>query len=269
MKWSDMMRAVKVCLILFFSLGAMVLPALAVQDFTASIDGHIQRLEARFGIPILYKDVVISSTDIQYKLVTPDEYKSLNDYLDLFEEELNKYPPGFFKKRDLKGLLLVERLFRGEIPADGMYNRDRQMMVFDVLRSGRNPSQQRHSIHHEIFHLMAQQFPVSELLKRADWAGLNGRGFFYGKVHKPLTEQNPVNRSAPNELGFVTYYAFQSEDEDQAEIFACLMQKQHKKLIEEWSKKDDILRRKIEIIKRFVAGYDEDMDEMYWKKLSE
>ena len=55
-----------------------------------------------------------------------------------------------------------------------------------------------------------------------------------------------------------------SAEEDQAEIFACLMQKAHKDLIEKWMLKDIYLRKKIEAIKDFVAIYDPEMGEEYW-----
>ena len=243
-------------------------PAFAGQDLVSSIDGHIERLEARFDIPIKYKDVFPASSDIQYSLIPPEEYRLLNDYLDLFEDEINKYPPGFFKRRHLTCIVLVERLFKGETPVEGMYNSGRRVMLFDILRSDRNQSLQRHSIHHEIFHMMAQQLLVFGLLDDGNWAALNSRDFVYGKQNRSSREQNPVNRFAPNQLGFVTDYAMQSVAEDQAEVFACLMQKEHKRLIEAWQKNDEILRRKIQAIKEFVVDYDSEMDEAYWRRLS-
>ena len=259
-----MTRCITVCIILL-----VWSPAFAGQDIVASIEGHIERLKARFDIPIEYKKIFPSSGPLRYSVIPPQEYELLNNYLDLFEDELNKYPHGFFKKRNLKCIAFVERLFKGETPVEGLYALRKRVMLFDILRSDRNPSLQRHSIHHEIFHMMAQQFQVGELLNDGNWAALNSSDFVYGEQNKLLREQNPVNRFAPNQLGFVTDYAMQSVAEDQAEVFACLMQKKNKRLIEEWQVNDEILRRKIQAIKEFVVEYDSEMDESYWRRLSE
>ena len=137
-------------------------------------------------------------------------------------------------------------------------------MFFDISRFGSNKARQRHGIHHEIFHMMFQKRGDSPLLSDEEWTSFNGSNFSYGKQTKPLSESNPYNHYAPNQLGFVTYYAMESIREDQAEVFACLMFEPHRKLIEKWILKDPAMAKKVEAIKEFSKYYHPQMDEAYW-----
>lgn len=241
-------------------------PACAEKNVLDSIEKRIERFQSRYKIPFKYTGFPAGNYHIKYLSVTPKEYPVLDDYLALFEDEINKYPPGFFKSRDVRGIGLVNNLFAGEKPAQGLYSSDAHIMFFDISRFGDNKAQQRHSIHHEIFHMMVKQNQYYAILSEEYWDSFNNDGFVYGKQAKSLRDANPVNPFAPNQLGFVTYYAMQSFEEDQAEIFACLMQKTHKDLIEKWMLKDSALRKKIEAIKEFAADYNSEMGDGYWEK---
>ncbi|MBU0467616.1 MAG: putative zinc-binding metallopeptidase [Candidatus Omnitrophica bacterium] len=257
----------KILLCLIFSvliLSAGVVPAYGQNDVLSSIDDRIERFQERYGIPFKYDGFPPGKYYIKFLEVSPKEYRVLNDYLILFEEEINKYPRGFFKGRDVRGIGLVNNLFSGETPAQGLYSSSAHIMFFDISRFGDNKSQQRHSIHHEIYHMMSQQDQGLQVLSDEKWASFNNDGFSYGEQNKSLRDANPINPYAPNQLGFVTYYAMKSIEEDQAEVFACLMQKNHRDLIEKWMQKDPALKKKIEAIKYFSAEYNYEMDEKYW-----
>ncbi len=255
-------------ILFLFSSCMLVEKICAAEDITTSIHKKISQLETKFGIPILYKNITPAKGVMQYTLTPEEGYPILNNYLELFTEEINKYPSGFFTKKKIQAIVLVERLFKGETAAEGAYNSLNSVMAFDILRSDRNAAQQRHSIHHEIFHMMALQTD-SMLLDKPYWESININGFVYGKQTTPASQTNPVNPYAPNQLGFVTYYAMEAVAEDQAEVFACLMQKNHYRLIEEWQKNDRYLKKKIEAIKAFAKDYDPDLNENYWKQLNQ
>lgn len=249
----------------FLVLAAGVIPVYGQGEVLASIERRIEGFQARYGIPFKYDGFPPGKYYIKFLEVTPEEYRALNNYLILFEEEINKYPRGFFKGRDVRGIGLVNNLFSGETPAQGLYNSSSHIMFFDISRFGDNKAQQRHSIHHEIYHMMSQQDQGLQVLSDEKWASFNNEGFSYGKQTKSLRNTNPVNPYAPNQLGFVTYYAMTSIEEDRAEVFACLMQKNHRDLIEKWMQKDPALKKKIEAMKNFAAEYNYEMDEGYWE----
>jgi len=232
-------------------------------DWLSSIDARIEGLQARYQVSFKYADFPKMPESLRFKDVTPAEYRLLNEYLPLFEEEISKYPAGFFKDRDVRGIGFVRELFFNQRSAQGLYNDNNRVMLFDISRFSRNKARQRHAIHHEIFHMMMQKkgYP----LFHEQWAALNTPGFVYGKQTKPLRELNPYNTTAPNQLGFVSYYAMESVQEDEAEVFACLMQEKHRKIIEGWALKDEMIAKKIQMIKDFAQYYHPDMGEKYWK----
>jgi hypothetical protein len=234
---------------------------------SAAIDGRIAALQTRFDTPIFYKGTDRKEESLRYEFLPAGDYPALDRYLQLFEEEIRKYPPGFFSKKQIRGIALVRRLFRGEVPTEGAYSPGLRVMLFDVLRSADNEAKQRHSIHHEIFHMMAFQPPPSEELAAANWSALNIEGFVYGRQNFSRRAINPLNRFAPHQLGFVTDYGMESPEEDQAEIFACLMQAKHYRLVTQWQENDAYLRQKVRAIKAFVAGYDAEMGEEYWRRI--
>ncbi|PIW64719.1 MAG: hypothetical protein COW13_00590, partial [Candidatus Omnitrophica bacterium CG12_big_fil_rev_8_21_14_0_65_50_5] len=128
-----------------------------------------------------------------------------------------------------------------------------------------NKALKRHSIHHELFHMMAMQTPGYQTEEKS-WSDWNPAGFAYGEQTKSWRELNPVNTGAPNQLGFVTDYAMTSVEEDKAEVFACLMQDKHRMLITRWAEKDAVIRKKIQAIKDFVAACCPQMGEGYWNR---
>lgn len=263
-------------LFLIAALGSAVVPVRLAhaadlsQPQTANVNAineRLTRLESRYRISFKYADFPRKPDFLKFSEVKPGEYPRLDAYLALFEEEINKYPPGFFKEQDIRGIGFVTRLFAGQKSSQGLYSPQVRVMFFDISRFSKNKAQQRHSIHHEIFHMMFQQkgqgFP---LLSDETWGSFNSPEFSYGKQTKALSEVNPYNRHAPNQPGFATYYAMESIQEDQAEVFACLMLEQHRRLIEEWILKDPLLAKKVQAIKEFAAYYHARMDAAYWEK---
>jgi len=239
--------------------------AYAEKDYLPSISEYVERLQSRYRISFKYEDFSKQINYLKFSEVSEGEHSLLNDYLSLFEREINKYPPGFFKDADVRGVGLVMALFAGEKPVDGLYSDKARTMFFDISRFSGNKARKKHNIHHEIFHMMVQRKKWHPLLDHEKWKSFNGPDFSYGKQEKPLSNPNPYNIHAPNQPGFVTYYAMESVLEDQAEVFACLMIKSHRRLIEKWMLKDGVLREKIRAIKEFSEFYHPKMDEEYWE----
>lgn len=246
------LRKLSIFIILFFSC-VFIRPVEADVNYVSAINQRVQDFQMRYGIPLLYKDLNIASAAITFKPVSIKEYGLLNDFLMLFEKEIHQYPQEFFKKREVRAVFLVTHLFSSKRPAQGAYSAEGRVMIFDISRFSKNKALTRHSIHHELFHMMAFQTP-NYILDDPRWSQLNSSAFVYGKQHKDWTAVNPVNPQAPNQLGFVTDYAMSSVEEDKAEVFACLMQETHHKLITRWANKDGIMRQKIQVIKDFVSS---------------
>lgn len=249
----------KVCigLILLFCFSVK---SFSADDIAVSIQIRIQKFQSRYGIPIVFNDIPFLGSNIVFKSASPQEMRELDQYLILFDEEIGKYPPEFFKEREVRAIGMVTHLFFRKKIAQGVYSPQGRFMLFDFTRFSDNKALQRHSIHHEIYHMMALQTP-SYKMEDEYWAKLNQEGFIYGDKKNLFKKMNPYNPQAPAVLGFVTDYAMTSVEEDKAEVFACLMQANHRRLITEWAKKDQILQKKINLIKAFVALFCPQMSE--------
>jgi hypothetical protein len=247
----------------------LLLPTSAVHaqtplDIEQEVNARIQAFEKKYGIPLVYKNLVHPSGDLHFVELARANYAELNTYLKLFNQEINKYPSSFFKSQNIRGIALVKRLFIQGKPAEGLYFFNYNVMFFDILRNNHKRVGQRHSIHHELFHMMQKRIPNYTPLNPDIWTSWNQPSFQYNPRTRLSRKTNPFNYYAPHEPGFVTYYAMTSVDEDQAEVFACLMQYKHKQLIDEWIQNDRIMAKKVSAIKGFVKLFCPDMDEQFW-----
>ncbi|MFT5387589.1 MAG: hypothetical protein ACI9E5_000720 [Candidatus Omnitrophota bacterium] len=258
------------CLLLTFIISLIITPASWSKEQSiaeSSIKTKVLNFKKRYGIPIIYKNFSSDNNRADFKAIASNNYDYFDNYLNLFEKETTKYPLDFFRQRRIRAIAFVTHLFSKGETAQGMYQTDTNVMFFDISRFKENKSLQRHSIHHELFHMMSLQTVGYSVNKDPQWLALNNKTFTYGKQSKRLTDMNPHNSHAPNQLGFVTYYAMSALEEDKAEIFACLMQKSHNRLITQWQKKDTIMENKVSHIKSFIKAYSPHMDDSYWESL--
>lgn len=203
-----------------------------------------------------------------FREAEPQDYGRMYRFLSLLHDELQKYPPGFLRPRQLQVIYLVKGLFNDDKNAQGIYDYRNKIIFFDFARQFGGELAQRHNIHHEFFHVIDTNSFYWQ--GKEDWEDLNPPGFQYagkGKVHID-PERNESNYFAPNKKGFVTYYAMMSPFEDKAEVFACLFVRSQNKLIHRWAEKDRILRRKIAFIQEFLTAYtDGVVNEEYFSRL--
>lgn len=225
-------------------------------------------LEERYGFTIHFERVPPPPDHrFFYEALEPAERRAFARYFEIFTEELRKYPASFFRTHGVREIVLVKKLFANQKPAQGMYLPGYKRMYFDVTRHVRSVDTMRHNIHHELYHMMAVELGGWSLHDPA-WAALNDAGFTYGEKITRATI-NPINRGAPGRPGFVTYYAMSSIEEDRAETFAALMIPHQHRLITRWAERDPVLKRKMERMKKFVAGFEPEMDEGFWQRLQE
>jgi hypothetical protein len=119
----------------------------------------------------------------------------------------------------------------------------------------------KREVHHEFWHLMA--FSAK---KRDDpaWSALNDPSFTYGYAGYDqaggVAPKSCDRRAVP---GFVTCYATQSINEDQAEIYASMFVSEENKLLVAWMATDAILKGKVEYLKQFIITRDPAMSDYF------
>ena len=235
--------------------------------YQAQIEKILLEIQNDLGIKIFYKDIPPSNGSIvAYSLAQPSDYPVLLGFLKLLQQELNRYPAEFFKNSPVQAIVLVKKHFFNEKPAEGVYTNLADVIMLDFYRDRRNPMDQRHSIHHELFHRIEFQEKKKGQAWDAQWSALNAAGFQYG-TEKQTGAGIPLDYLAPPVPGFATDYALTSPVEDRAEIFACLMVEPQNKLVHRWAKKDKALAKKIEYILSYVQDYSSSMGDAFWYKL--
>jgi len=117
------------------------------ENTESSIESVLVRLKDRYGIDFIYKDFPdLGRSKAVYAQAQDSDYKQLLSYLRLFQEELRKYPAGFFKKRKLEAVVFVKKLFFKKLAVEGLYEHRRRIMMFDFLRSAGKNIAQRHNM---------------------------------------------------------------------------------------------------------------------------
>ena len=234
-------------------------------DFSAEIDKQIQTIRQTYQLQVVYKEPpALRDARFHFTLANPGNYDLVNRYLVLLQEELAKYPAPFLAQMPSRKIYVVEKVFWGEQGVEGFCVSHKDMIIFDFLRSSRNALQQRHNIHHEMFHVVDLQ--ASHSLRNdltGKWQELTKNfPYIYERSQRRLSQNSQL--FTPPYPGFVTEYAMSSMDEDQAEVFGCLFIGSQSKILHRWINDDEILRAKVDFIKKFLYDFCKDLNEDYW-----
>ena len=232
-----------------------------------AIDQISEIVERKYGLRFIYKAEHFSRYRLvktQFDLAEDGDDEALLSYIRIFSEELYKYPPSFFKKVELTRVGFVKKLFHNDKIAEGLYSDQAGVILFDFSRRlGRNDSAQRHSIHHEIFHMIDNKNLGKEDVL---WQGFNTPDWAYDSDWAKKRDAESDVFTSPNP-GFVTNYSMAKLDEDKAEVYACLMIPSQHRLIQRWSDSDQGIRKKIQYMKDFIQFFCPEMGEEYWRRL--
>lgn len=226
-----------------------------------------QKLEQKYGIKIYTQSAQKFSWKIEYQFACKQDYQKLYRYLQLFDQEFQKYPKNFIKKTALKGILFVKKLsingqYRTAIP-----DYYKEFLIYDFLRGDHHKRYQKHVIHHEYYHMIEQEINKNPYFKDPAWNRLNQKGFKYG--HGGASVQHKTNQYSYThpQKGFVNLYSMSGLEEDKAEMFATLFIKREYQQLKKWGKKDKILHQKELYMKGFLRKLDSGFYKGYWNRL--
>lgn len=188
-------------------------------------------------------------------------------YEQLFSEEVGKYPSALIKLAGLKQVALVKELaYQGQMRA-ALPDFVKEILYLDVYRGQLRDLYQRHVVHHEFYHLLEEQVQGNVYYKDPTWAAFNPAAFSYGSGGVNA-QSGPQYALVHPQTGFINLYSMSGLEEDKAEVFAALMLPAESKLLEAWSLKDEVLRKKIQATKAFFAQKVPAMNEAYWQALA-
>ncbi len=187
-------------------------------------------------------------------------------YQKLFTQEFAKYPLALVKLAGVRQIALVKELDYAGQKRAALPDFVKEILYLDVYRGESSERYQRHVVHHEFYHLLEEQVFKSVYYKDPEWAALNPVDFSYG-TGGANAQTGPQYDLVHPKPGFINRYAMSGLEEDKAEIYAALMIPQEAKLLENWSRQDPYLRRKIDKMKVFLKQRVPEMNATWWSQL--
>jgi hypothetical protein len=192
------------------------------------------------------------------------DLRELEIYSSMIAPEFLRYPPGLVLASRLKRIVLCRGLSfagenRGAIP-----DFEHDTLYYDVECGSYSSVYQRHTIHHEFFHIIDYQ-DDGEVYSDERWARLNPKTFRYGEGGAKM--QNDPRSGLLREIpGFLTGYATSGVEEDKAEMFAYMITDYA--VVEKRALTDSVIRNKMVAMKSLLASFCSEMDQAFWDEVS-
>jgi hypothetical protein len=225
-----------------------------------SLEQKIDLIKQNLNIDISYDSGVIDTwQSVNYDVCDP---ASLPIYLDILLKEYLKYPAGYFSKVGIHTIVLTNNLkFEGQARAavPDPYKSQLYLSVNGAYGTS-SDSYLIHVMHHELQHCTEHAIWKDMMYDWQDWMLLNTTGFKYGNggasVYKDATENNVDVYSAVNpQKGFINLYSLTGDEEDRAEMMAYIFTDTERPMLQEILKKDAVLRRKIDVLKKLINSF--------------
>ena len=170
--------------------------------------------------------------------------QNINEQYEQIIKNFNIYKKDFLKKINLKYIVLCKNLKVSEISALGFANPEMKTLIFNINTDEKLLDR---VLHHEVFHFI--QHGNEDLFNRVNWEKLNDSNFKYQDC-STCTEKLGLNYSNKNN-GFLTDYSMSTPYEDMAEVYSFMIAS--KNLLIERSKKDAVIEKKINFIKKYIS----------------
>jgi hypothetical protein len=177
-------------------------------------------------------------------------------------EEVSIYPPTMIPNLKLKRIVLCDQLFQ---TASHLSEKQREGGLYDYAsgylymeaRENESAFELRVSIHHELFHAIADA--TNSLSSDDGWSVLNPPGFHYSTSHLDLG--GFIHKGFD---GFVSGYAASAINEDKADTFSCMIN--DPVLIDQRIRNDPVLAAKVNWMKTFLKNFRPDLDANFWQR---
>ncbi len=173
--------------------------------------------------------------------------KNFNEkYLEA-QKGFESYNDNFFRKINLKYIVLCGDLKIAGIPALGFANPEMKTLILNTNSNNLNFIR---VLHHEVFHIIEHNF--NKYFLNISWNDLNSKEFKYSPCS--TCSNNYSLEKIYNSKGFVSEYAKSTLSEDMAETFSFMMSDNN--LVLDMISKDEILNKKVRIIENIVKKLD-------------
>jgi hypothetical protein len=253
------------------------LPAVASAQAPPRLPDHVsidlQRrlapLGRQFGVAFVFPREPKSAGrgTYSYEPIADDRSEVAERYVDLFVEEFGKYPTDFIKASKLKRVLFVQGLAVGQQKRAAFPETRGEDLLFDVT-AVHNERYARHVVHHELYHMLEDDWNGSAYYKDPNWSLLNEAEFQYGAGGAAYQTGSVWEFNHPK-TGFINIYATSGLEEDKAEIWAVMFVSENWKMIEPMLASDPVLRAKVSYMREFGRSKSPAMGVEFWSEVSQ
>lgn len=193
----------------------------------------------------------------------PATFQELESFSSILEFELGLYPSAFVSRAGLKRIVLCRNLVGEGKERAGICRQSVGTVYLDVGSNRLVDRVGREVIHHEIYHLVdhAEDGVIGFDTR---WEALNTRGLrkIEPNSRSSLHSDRPFGTS---QTGFINSYSRTAIPEDKAEIFALMMADDV--VASYWSKRDDVVRAKIERIAETIGRFCPECNSDFWTRV--
>src|SRR5688572_18419339 len=202
-------------------------------------------IERAHGVRVAV-DAIPASTwpGVTFRPLEPRDAHHRDRYLRQLRTELDLYPRAFLSRSGLRTVAVVKDLAYAGQQRSAVPDPYKGVLYLDATCAAHDAQYERHVIHHEYFHFIQGARYGTPYRIDPTWQSFNPPGFRYGKGGATTRDARvtPLTHPAP---GFINLYAQSALEEDMAEVFAALRVPPERKLIQQWARQDDVLRKKI------------------------
>jgi hypothetical protein len=221
-------------------------------------------IEHKYGIEVLENQRYPVTTYHGLIRATNAETAELDRYRKILAQEIQRYPRDLIRQSRLRRIILCRDLsFDGQNRA-AVPDFEHDTLYLDVVAGDYDRAYQCQAIHHDFFHIIDYQ-DDGELYSDDRWAKLNIPSFQYGSGGVSM-QDDPASGMPWDSPGFLNKYSTSGVEEDKAEIFAHMMTDYA--LIEKRAASDDVIRKKMSLMKTLLAKFCPAMNASFWNQLA-
>ena len=176
------------------------------------------QMNLKYGIEIYYgDDTYWEYKDVSMTYLRDSTYISIG--LSMLDEELSRYPVGFFMEFNRKLRIFLITSFTENYSGMAVYS-DRNYYELYVTASEYSIPTLHHELMHMIDYSLLDKTGVNSF---PNWNSYNPSGFYYTNIDNSTTPYLYSEKITAADWYFVSNYSTKNEMEDRAEIFEKLM----------------------------------------------
>lgn len=246
---------------------AVLTSAHADEEKSVTIDAAgIQSLEERYEIEIVWRQPALPA-DTTWGVIEGrgSDSAGLTRYQKLLKREFSLYPQSLVAKTKLQRIVLCQGLTFAGQRRFAIPDFEHDTYYLDVGSRNETDHYLCKVIHHDFFHIIDYR-DDGLLYEDEHWKMLNPPDFKYGRGGASALGDSTTGALTDRYPGFLNNYSTTGVEEDKAEIFAHLIVSNC--TVSERIASDEIVKLKVDMLKRVVHAFCADIDGSFWTESS-